>query len=80
MDLRVKAPLVQAVLNTAMYQVPPKLTGDKQQELLQEMGMAADQVLCHDKRIYTTQLSREERVKHSRFVNKEMTRGEVGVA
>lgn len=79
LDLRVKAPLVQAVLNTAMYQVPPKLTGDKQQELLQEMGMAADQVLCHDKRIYTTQLSREERVKHSRFVNKEMTRGEVGV-
>lgn len=77
LDLRVKAPLVQAVLNTAMYQVPPKLAADKQQELLQQLGLPADQVLCHDKRIYTTQLSRDERVKHSRFVNKDMEREEV---
>lgn len=78
LDLNVKAPLVKAVLNTAMYQVPPKWPIERQRELLQEMGLSqAQQPLCHDKRIYTTQLSREERLKHGRFTSKEMPREEV---
>lgn len=77
LDLRVKAPLVRATLNTALYQIPPKLTVEKQQEILQEMGLPQNQLLCHDKRIYTTQLSREERAKHTKFANREVTREEV---
>lgn len=79
LDLRVKGSLVRAVLNTAMYQVPPKIAEDKQQEVLQQMGLPPSQRLCHDKRIYTMALTREERVKHSRFVNKELSREEVRI-
>ncbi|GAB0087278.1 TTLL4 [Sergentomyia squamirostris] len=75
LDLHVKAPLVRATLNTALYQVPPKLADDKQQEVLQTLNLQAP--LCMDKRMYTTTLARSERIKHNHFVGRELNREDV---
>ncbi|XP_055710939.1 tubulin monoglutamylase TTLL4 isoform X2 [Phlebotomus papatasi] len=72
LDLHVKAPLVRATLNTALYQVPPKLTEDKQQEVLQTLNLQGP--LCMDKRMYTTTLAMSERIKHNHFISKELNR------
>ncbi|XP_022229344.2 tubulin polyglutamylase TTLL4 isoform X2 [Drosophila obscura] len=68
LDLHVKGPLIQAVLNTALYQVPPKLNERQQQEILEELNMKGP--LCHDKRIFTTCLTAEEVRKHNQFTNR----------
>ncbi|XP_059617253.1 tubulin monoglutamylase TTLL4 isoform X2 [Phlebotomus argentipes] len=72
LDLHVKAPLVRATLNTALYQVPPKLAEDKQQEVAQSLNLQGS--LCMDKRMYTTTLARSERIKHNHFTGRELNR------
>ncbi|XP_017110695.1 tubulin polyglutamylase TTLL4 isoform X1 [Drosophila elegans] len=68
LDLHVKGPLIQAVLNTALYQVPPKLNERQQAEILEELKLAGP--LCHDKRIFTTCLTAEEVRKHNQYTNR----------
>ncbi|BFF96252.1 tubulin polyglutamylase TTLL4 [Drosophila madeirensis] len=68
LDLHVKGPLIQAVLNTALYQVPPKLNERQQQEILEELNLKGP--LCHDKRIFTTCLTAEEVRKHNHYTNR----------
>ncbi|XP_016945841.2 tubulin polyglutamylase ttll-4 isoform X2 [Drosophila suzukii] len=68
LDLHVKGPLIQAVLNTALYQVPPKLNERQQTEILEELNLAGP--LCHDKRIFTTCLTAEEVRKHNQYTNR----------
>ncbi|EDW13265.1 tubulin polyglutamylase TTLL4 [Drosophila mojavensis] len=68
LDLHVKGPLIQAVLNTALYQVPPKLNERQQQEILEELQMQGP--LVHDKRIFTTCLTAEEVRKHNHFTSR----------
>uniref|UniRef100_A0A2M4BA23 Putative tubulin polyglutamylase ttll4 n=1 Tax=Anopheles marajoara TaxID=58244 RepID=A0A2M4BA23_9DIPT len=72
LDLRVKGPLVKALLNTVMYQVPPRIPMAEQKEILKEQGLEGP--LCFDKRIYTTGLSKAERLKHNQFIQKDMAR------
>ncbi|XP_013113995.2 uncharacterized protein LOC106091855 isoform X3 [Stomoxys calcitrans] len=68
LDLHVKGPLIQAVLNTALYQVPPKLTEKQQKEILEELKLEGP--LCHDKRLFSTCLRQEEIRKHNLFTNR----------
>ncbi|XP_017855426.1 tubulin polyglutamylase TTLL4 isoform X2 [Drosophila busckii] len=68
LDLHVKGPLIQAVLNTALYQVPPKLNERQQREILDELQLQGP--LCHDKRIFTTCLTAEEVRKHNHFTSR----------
>ncbi|XP_002065502.3 tubulin monoglutamylase TTLL4 isoform X1 [Drosophila willistoni] len=68
LDLHVKGPLIQAVLNTALYQVPPKLNDRQQHEILDELNLTGP--LCHDKRIFTTCLTAEEVRKHNQYTNR----------
>ncbi|XP_012159709.1 tubulin polyglutamylase TTLL4 isoform X3 [Ceratitis capitata] len=68
LDLHVKGPLIQAVLNTALYQVPPKLNEKQQKDIQQELKLSGP--LCHDKRIFTTCLTAEEVRKHNQFTNR----------
>ncbi|KAL9924942.1 tubulin tyrosine ligase-like 4B isoform 2-T6 [Glossina fuscipes fuscipes] len=70
LDLHVKGPLIQAVLNTALYQVPPKLNEKQQKDILQELELEGP--LCHDKRIFTTCLTAEEVRKHNHYTNRSM--------
>ncbi|XP_037708738.1 tubulin polyglutamylase TTLL4 isoform X2 [Drosophila subpulchrella] len=72
LDAHVKAPLVQGVLNTALYNVPPKLSLDKQKELAAEFSFPPGTQMCYDKRLYINYLSREEKVKHNTFTRKSM--------
>uniref|UniRef100_A0A182INZ1 Tubulin polyglutamylase TTLL4 n=1 Tax=Anopheles atroparvus TaxID=41427 RepID=A0A182INZ1_ANOAO len=72
LDLRVKGPLVKALLNTVMYQIPPRIPMAEQKEILKEQGIEGP--LCFDKRIYTTGLSKVERLKHTQFIQKDMPR------
>ncbi|KAH8412750.1 hypothetical protein KR009_005311, partial [Drosophila setifemur] len=72
LDAHVKAPLVQGVLNTALYNVPPKLSLDKQKELAAELCFPPGTQMCYDKRLYINYLSREEKVKHNTFTRKAM--------
>uniref|UniRef100_A0A7M4YKR0 Tubulin polyglutamylase TTLL4 n=1 Tax=Anopheles funestus TaxID=62324 RepID=A0A7M4YKR0_ANOFN len=72
LDLCVKGPLVKALFNTVMYQVPPRIPMAEQKEILKEQGL--DGPLCFDKRIYTTGLSKTERLKHNQFIQKDLSR------
>ncbi|XP_030384536.1 tubulin polyglutamylase TTLL4 isoform X2 [Scaptodrosophila lebanonensis] len=72
LDAHVKAPLVQGVLNTALYNVPPKLTQEKQKELAAEYSFPPETPLCYDKRLYINYLSRDEKAKHNTFTRKSM--------
>ncbi|SPP81697.1 tubulin polyglutamylase TTLL4 isoform X1 [Drosophila guanche] len=72
LDSHVKAPLVQGVLNTALYNVPPKLSQEKQKELAAEMSFPTGTQMCYDKRLYINYLSREEKEKHNTFTRKSM--------
>uniref|UniRef100_A0A1Q3F6B7 Putative tubulin-tyrosine ligase-related protein n=1 Tax=Culex tarsalis TaxID=7177 RepID=A0A1Q3F6B7_CULTA len=74
LDAHVKGPLVKALLNTAMYQVPPRIPQAEQKEILANQGLAGP--LCFDKRIYVTALSKVERVKHNQFIQKDVGREE----
>lgn len=75
LDAHVKGPLVTALLNTVMYQVPPKIPMEQQQEIIQELGLRGN--LCFDKRIYCTGLTKVERQKHSQYSIKSVTREDV---
>ncbi|XP_065357792.1 tubulin monoglutamylase TTLL4 isoform X3 [Calliphora vicina] len=68
LDLHVKGPLIQSILNTALYQVPPKLNEKNQKEILEALKLKAP--LCHDKRIFTTCLRNDEIRKHNHFTNR----------
>ncbi|XP_037961110.1 tubulin polyglutamylase TTLL4 isoform X2 [Teleopsis dalmanni] len=68
LDLHVKGPLIQALLNTALYQVPPKLGEKQQNEILETLNLEGP--LCYDKRIFTTCLTAEEVRKHNQFTNR----------
>lgn len=68
LDLHVKGPLIQAVLNTAMYQVPPKLSDEDEVRILREFNLKGP--LTFDRRLYTMCLSAEETKKHNQFTNK----------
>lgn len=70
LDIHVKAPLVQAVLNTALYQIPPKLTLEQQKNILQQHNLKAP--LCYDKRLYISYLSSIEKLKHNQFTRKDL--------
>ncbi|XP_055376097.1 tubulin monoglutamylase TTLL4-like isoform X3 [Condylostylus longicornis] len=70
LDMHVKGPLVQAVLNTALYHVPPKLSSEKQKEICVKTGVKGP--LCYDKRLYVTYLSRTEKIKHNQFTRKDL--------
>ncbi|KRG03701.1 tubulin polyglutamylase TTLL4 isoform X4 [Drosophila mojavensis] len=72
LDAHVKAPLVQGVLNTALYNIPPKLSQEKQRELAAEFSFPAGTQMCYDKRMYINYLSREEKNKHNTFTRKSM--------
>ncbi|XP_053666690.1 uncharacterized protein LOC128715798 [Anopheles marshallii] len=72
LDLCVKGPLVKALFNTVMYQVPPRIPMAEQKEILKEQGLEGP--LCFDKRIYTTGLSKTERLKHNQFIQKDLCR------
>ncbi|XP_030240005.1 tubulin polyglutamylase TTLL4 isoform X2 [Drosophila navojoa] len=72
LDAHVKAPLVQGVLNTALYNIPPKLSQEKQRELAAEFCFPAGTQMCYDKRMYINYLSREEKNKHNTFTRKSM--------
>lgn len=74
LDAHVKGPLVKALLNTAMYQVPPRIPQAEQKEILASQGLAGP--LCFDKRIYVTALSKVERLKHNQFIQKDVGREE----
>lgn len=74
LDAHVKGPLVKALLNTAMYQVPPRIPQVEQKEILASQGLAGP--LCFDKRIYVTALSKVERLKHNQFIQKDVGREE----
>lgn len=75
LDAHVKGPLVTSLLNTVMYQVPPKIPAEQQQEILQELGLKGQ--LCFDKRVYCTGLSKVERQKHNQYSIKGMNREDV---
>jgi len=62
LDLAVKGPLVQDLMNMAGYQIPNKLSSQVQSELAESLGVRAG--LCYDRRLYTTALSNEEKLKH----------------
>ncbi|KAJ6649581.1 Tubulin monoglutamylase TTLL4, partial [Pseudolycoriella hygida] len=74
LDLHVKGPLVRALLNTVMFQVPPRIPLAKQHEVMAELGLTGQ--LCHDKRIFTTSVSKSDKLKHSHFSNRNLTKRE----
>lgn len=73
LDLHVKGPLCTALLNTAMFQVPPRIPVPEQHEIMAEQGLQG--LLCFDKRMYVTTTTKTERTKHADFSGK--TRDEV---
>lgn len=74
LDMAVKGPLVTALLNTVLYQIPPKIPQAQQADLARELNLKMP--LCYDKRIYVTALSKEERQKHQHFTQKTILREE----
>lgn len=74
LDLHVKGALIRGILNTVLYQVPPKLPMSQQKDLLDDLGLKGP--LCYDKRIFSTHLSRAERLKQSHFSNRNMANRE----
>lgn len=76
LDLFVKGPLVTALLNTALYQVPPKFPAAEQESIMASQGLPG-RTLCYDKRLYVTNLTKAERVKHNQFSQKAMAREDV---
>ncbi|CAG0883147.1 unnamed protein product [Cyprideis torosa] len=73
LDQFVKGPLVQNILNMAMYRIPPSLSAESKlrlQDLVEETAPEIrSNVLTFDSRLYTYELSRAERAKHAFYVN-----------
>lgn len=69
LDLHVKGPLVTALLNAALFNVPPRFNPTQQAELMTELGLEGKH-LCCDRRMHVTSLSRMERIKHNKFTHK----------
>lgn len=72
LDLHVKSPLVTALLNTALYQVPPKFNATQQAELMTELGLNGTN-LCYDRRLFITHLSKAEHLKHNEYTHREIS-------
>ncbi|KAL5280493.1 TTLL4 family protein [Megaselia abdita] len=70
LDMHVKGPLIQAVLNTALYQVPPKLSETQQTNILKYFTLPAP--LCYDKRLYTVCLTPDEIKKHNKYTSRQI--------
>lgn len=68
LDLHVKGPLIRSVLNTTLYQVPPKLSVRQQAEILNELKLTGP--LCYDRHLFTPILSPEETKKHNFFTSR----------
>ncbi|KAL1122063.1 hypothetical protein AAG570_003469 [Ranatra chinensis] len=69
LDLAVKGPMVQNIMNIAGYHIPNKLTASQQAETLQKLGLEASADLCYDSRLYVMGLSPEEKNKHNHFIH-----------
>lgn len=72
LDWHVKSPLVTALLNTALYHVPPKFTATEQAKLMGELGLTGTN-LCFDRRMYIQHLSKAERLKHNEFTQRSIS-------
>lgn len=68
LDLHVKGPLVTGLLNTCLYQVPPKLSTSAQKDVSAQLNLK--EPICYDKKLYYTALSKAERLKHSKFTHR----------
>lgn len=55
--------------------MPPRLNQTQQQEILSQQGLNCNS-LCFDKRLYVTNLTKAERLKHNRFTQKSMVNRE----
>lgn len=77
LDLAVKGPLVTALLNTVLFQIPPKIPLTQQNEVLRQYQLKAP--LCYDKRIFVNGLSKEERHKHNQYTQKLTNREDVSL-
>ncbi|KAK6627894.1 hypothetical protein RUM44_010376 [Polyplax serrata] len=70
LDLAVKGPLVKELLNIAGFQVPAKLTKEQEDIFLNAYELQDDtHTFCYDKRLYWTNLSKEEKAKQESFHN-----------
>jgi len=68
LDLAVKGPLVQEVLNIVGFHLHPKMPPDMKKMLLKELDVELEQESpVFDKRIYCTYLSKAEKIKHQLF-------------
>lgn len=76
LDLYVKGPLCTALLNTALFQVPPRISLAQQQDIMFDQNLKGP--LCFDKRLFVTNTTKQERIKHVEFSGK--TRDEVSAA
>ncbi|XP_075238158.1 uncharacterized protein LOC142334209 isoform X2 [Lycorma delicatula] len=65
LDMAVKGPMVQDLMNIAGYQIPNKLSAAQQEMLFSSLGV--QDTFCYDKRLYTILLSPAERSKHSEY-------------
>jgi len=55
-------------MHISRFQVPAKLSKEQETELLNLSGLnGRTETFCYDKRLYTTVLSREEKMKHASF-------------
>lgn len=68
LDLAVKGPMVQSILNLAGFHIPDRIPDEHKDEVASELGLEGSE-LCFDPRIYSMGLSPEERDKHDRFTN-----------
>lgn len=78
LDLHVKGPLVTAILNTALYQVPPKISPQEQLDILHHLKINSGP-LCYDKRIFCMGLTKAERQKHNQYIQRSSSRNEVKI-
>lgn len=69
LDLHVKGPLVTALLNTVLFNVPPRFNVSQQSDLMAQLGLTGHN-LCYDRRLHVTNLCKGERLKHNKFTNK----------
>lgn len=65
---------MSVISNLNRFKVPPRIPIAKQHEVVTELGLSG--MLCHDKRIFTTSLSKADKFKHNQFTNRSITRRE----
>lgn len=61
-------------MSISTLKIPPRIPVAKQPEIIAELGLTGP--LCHDKRIFTTSLSKSDKFKHNHFTNRSVTRRE----